>query len=78
MRAHWLQAMCEWWGEYQRLQQAQPADSGESYKRSIAMASAFKHWETLASKFGMNAKDREKITARPFTEEETVVERYLR
>lgn len=73
-----LQAMCEWWGAYQKPQQAEPADSGEAYKRSIAVASAFKHWETLASKFGMNAKDREKITARPFSDEESVAGQFLR
>ena len=41
------------------------ADSGEAYKRFIALASCFKNWSNLAARFGLTPKDREKLTLDP-------------
>lgn len=57
-----LESLCWWWHEYRTLQTTPAADSGEAYKRSIALASCFKNWSNLAARFGLTPKDREKLT----------------
>ncbi len=53
-----LEAMCQWWQEYQRLY----ADSDvEDRYRVSRMAAAHKQWVLLASKFGMSPVDRTRI-----------------
>lgn len=60
-----LTALCQWWLEYRTLQATPATDSSETYKRSIALASAFKNWSNLAGRFGLTPKDREKLTLVP-------------
>ncbi len=60
-----LESLCLWWHEYRTLQETQAVDSGETYKRSISLASCFKNWSNLASRFGLTPKDREKLTIAP-------------
>ena len=60
-----LTALCQWWAEYRTLQATPAADSGEVYKRAISLASAFKNWSGLASRFGLTPKDREKLSYVP-------------
>ena len=56
-----LTALCQWWGEYRTLQESLANESGDAYKRSIALASCFKNWSNMASRFGLTPKDREKL-----------------
>ena len=60
-----LSALCQWWLEYRTLQATSVEDSGDSYKRSISLASCFKNWSNLAARFGLTPKDREKLTKNP-------------
>lgn len=60
-----LFAMCEWWGEYRKVQTDTKMDK---YNRMVAMATAYKQFATIASRFGLTPVDRasleiEKTTA---------------
>ena len=50
-----LQRLCEWWAIFEDLRGNGP--DGEP-KRVAAMATAFKAWSDLASRFGMTPSDR--------------------
>ncbi len=60
-----LESLYLWWHEYRSLQETPATDSGETYKRSISLASCFKNWSNLAARFGLTPKDWEKLTLDP-------------
>jgi len=53
-----LEAMCLWYAEWKALQESSPPSAADQYKRTIAMASSFKNYATLAKKFGTTPADR--------------------
>ena len=69
-----LTALCQWWGEFRTLQAAPATDSNEVYKRSIALAACFKHWSSMAARFGLTPKDREKLTLTRIADDDPVAE----
>lgn len=69
-----LAAMCQWWSEFRTLQATPAMDSGETYKRSIALASCFKNWSNLAARFGLTPRYREKLTIDPLRSEDPAAE----
>jgi phage terminase small subunit len=50
-----LFAMCHWWREYRELQ---TLNSMDKYNRMIAMATAYKQFSAIASRFGLTPVDR--------------------
>lgn len=50
-----LFAMCQWWQEFRELQSDIEMDP---YKRTCAMAGAYKQFGAIAAKFGLTAADR--------------------
>lgn len=69
-----LTALCQWWGEYRTLQESSADGSGEAYKRSIALASCFKNWSNLASRFGLTPADRAKLVVAVRSENDPAAE----
>jgi phage terminase small subunit len=50
-----LFAMCQWWSEYRTLQTEKKM---EKYNRMVAMATAYKQFASIASRFGLTPVDR--------------------
>ena len=57
-----LFAMCQWWAEFRGFQENTNIDG---YKRACMMATAYKQFSAIASRFGLTPADREALSAIP-------------
>lgn len=67
-----LTALCHWWGEYQNWCNSDAAVN--PYRRIVGMATAYKQFRTIASKFGMTPSDRAGLTGVTRTADDELTE----
>ncbi len=67
-----LAALCRWWAEWRRCDERlerMPADDDDRYRAIIQTGLAWKHFDKLATKFGLSPVDRVRL-ATPAPEQE--------
>ena len=69
-----LQALCEWWSECRQARES----TGHQYRRVIMMATAWKQFSSIASRFGLTPADWANLRIQTQPETDDPFDAYLR